>query len=51
MDHDGGRDIERGNDGDYRDGRYWELRHSFLPCSYPARTGDVTTAAAAESRT
>ncbi len=43
MDNGGGRDIERGNDGDYRDARYWELRHSFLPCSYSARTGDVAT--------
>ena len=43
MDNGGGRDIERGNDGDYRDPRYWEQRHNFLPCSYSARTGDVTT--------
>jgi DNA-binding CsgD family transcriptional regulator len=43
MDHGGGRDIERGNDGEYRDAQYWQLRHSFLPCSYSARTGDVTT--------
>ena len=31
---------------DYReqDDRFWRLRHEFLPCSYPARTGDLVSA-------
>jgi DNA-binding CsgD family transcriptional regulator len=31
---------------DYREadgGRFWRLRHEFLPCSYPARTGDLVS--------
>ena len=32
---------------DYREvdgGRFWRLRQEFLPCSYPARTGDLVSA-------
>jgi DNA-binding CsgD family transcriptional regulator len=43
LDHGGGRGIERGNDEDYCDAQFWERRHSFLPCSYSARTGDLAT--------
>lgn len=25
------------------DDRFWRLRHDFLPCSYPTRTGDLTS--------
>jgi DNA-binding CsgD family transcriptional regulator len=43
MDDAGERYIDRGNDGDFNDARFWELRHNFLPCSYSGRTGDVAT--------
>jgi len=43
TDEAGARSIERGNDADFNDARFWELRHNFLPCSYSSRTGDLAT--------
>jgi len=38
----GERFIDRGNAEDI-DATFWELRHNFMPCSYPARTGDLAS--------
>jgi DNA-binding CsgD family transcriptional regulator len=43
IDDAGERCIDWGNHAGFDDPRFWELRHSFLPCSYSARTGDLVS--------
>jgi DNA-binding CsgD family transcriptional regulator len=42
VENGGERFIGRGNAEDI-DATFWELRHNFMPCSYPARTGDLAS--------
>jgi DNA-binding CsgD family transcriptional regulator len=42
VENGGERFIGRGNAEDI-DATFWEFRYNFMPCSYPARTGDLAS--------